>query len=179
MVIFVILMVAIALLSALCFLVANRSQKEAAPEHFKRYVKEMTEQAKEPAPVNEDVVAYSPADIPGILNDTLSSVPVADVEEAMMGCYGLMGAPGTTLAQRKQEVIPFQTNSLDEMLTRATMEITCMESEQHISKFTVFTHKKSKTNPHVDLVAHSTEPNRIRLIRLWRTNDGFVASLPN
>jgi hypothetical protein len=179
MVIFVIVMVAIALLSAIGFLVANRSQTEAPPVHFKRYVSEIKEQAKEPTPVNEDVVAYSPADVPGILHDSLSAVPIAPVEEAMMGCYGLMGAPGTTLAQRKQEVIPFRTNSLDEMLTRATMEITCMESDQHISKFTIFTHKISKTNPHVDLVAHSTEPNRIRLIRLWRTQDSYIASLPN
>lgn len=122
---------------------------------------------------NEDIVTYLAAEIPAILHDALSCVPLAPAEEALTGCYGTMGSAG-----RAQNIHPYQTSSLDELLTRTMAALTEMEAEQHIAKFTISTQKKSKTNPHVDLLAHSTEPKRTRLVRFWRTENGFIASLP-
>jgi hypothetical protein len=126
---------------------------------------------------NEDILTYVSAEIPSILHEVLSSVPLETLEEAMMGCYGTMGAGAPGAA--KSQVQPYQTDSLDELLVRAAGAIDLMEAEQHIAKFTISTQKKSKANPHVDLFAHSTEPKRIRLIRFWRTQEGFVSTLPS
>jgi hypothetical protein len=122
-------------------------------------------------------VTYIPAEIAAILHDALSSVPLATVEEAMMGCYGTMGAAAPNFGG-KSKIRPFQTDSLDEVLGRTTEAITAMENEQHISKFTISTQNKSKANPHVDIFTHSNEPKRIRLIRYWRTQEGFITTLP-
>jgi hypothetical protein len=184
MVIFAIVMIVLALLAAVGFIVANRSGTTAPQQSVAR--PQQAPQPKPAAPVerpvadigsgNEDVITYLPADIPTILQEALSAVPLATVEEAVMGCYGTMGT--TQAAAGKQEIRPFQTNSLDELTSQTTFAISCMESEQHISKFTISIQKKSKTNPHVDVFAHSTEPKRIRLIRFWRTQEGFVSTLP-
>lgn len=158
MLIFAITMVVLGLLAAVGFIIANRSGTE--------------EQLPPPDLANEDIVTYLAAEIPAILNEVLSSVPLATKEEALMGCYGTMGSGGG-----KQDIHPYQTSSLDELLVRTQAAVDGMEKEQHIAKFTISTQKKSKTNPHVDLLAHSGEPKRTRLIRFWRTPDGFVASL--
>jgi hypothetical protein len=155
MVIFVIVMVVIALLAAVGFILANNH----------------TDSVEEPAqdtPVDEDIVTYLAAEIPSILHETLSAVPVATDEEAMVGCYGTMG----------NHAHPLQVPSLDELLLRITDVIASMEDEQHIAKFTVSTHAKSKANPHVDMLAHSTDPKRDRLVRFWRTPKGFIATVP-
>ena len=193
MVIFVIVMVAIALLAAVGFLISNRSGTQSPAANVKlpvQPIQPVTKPVAKPVPqpqpqpqpqqmttTNEDIVTYIPAEIPAILQDVLSSLPLATTEEAMMGCYGTMGA-GAQNPAGKPQVHPFQTNSLDELLVRATEAVNSMETEQHISKFTISTHKKSKANPHVDLFVHSTEPKRIRLIRFWRTQDTFIANLP-
>jgi hypothetical protein len=190
MVIFVIVMVAIAVLAAVGFLVANRSEAGRKPRDFAPSAKPATPfnpavstqprpqpQPQSPSVGNEDILTYIAAEVPAILQEVLSSVPLATVEEAMMGCYGTMGAAAPTVA--KSQVRPYQTSSLDELLVRASETITSMETEQHISKFTISTQKKSKTNPHVDVFAHSVEPKRIRLIRFWRTQEGFVSTLPS
>lgn len=195
MVLFVIVMVAVALLAAVGYLVSNRTPSAPRPTIIPAPSLKPVAQPAPPAPApaptppqpppqpapqrpqtmaaTEDVVTYIPAEIPAILHDVLSSVPLATVEEAMMGCYGTMGATA-----HNSEVRPYQTKSLDEVLVRTSDAIASMETEQHISKFTISTHKKSKTNPHVDLFAHSTEPKRIRLIRFWRTQETFITTLP-
>ncbi|MDB6057188.1 MAG: hypothetical protein JWO95_1032, partial [Verrucomicrobiales bacterium] len=160
MLLFAIVMVVLGLLAAVGFFLANRTQTQA-------------EEPIEVKPMNEDVVTYLAAEVPAILQEALSAVPLATVEEALMGCYGTMG-----LAADKTTVRPFQSSSLDELLVRTISVVTAMQNEQHISKFTISTYGKSKTNPHVDLLAHSTEPKRIRPVRFWRTHEGFVASFP-
>jgi hypothetical protein len=158
MVTFAITMVVLGLLAAFGFVIANRSGTNEEPPP------EIT--------TNEDIVCYVAAEVPAILHDALSSVPLTTHDEALTGCYGTMGPAG-----RAQNIHPYQTNSLDELITRTTSAVTEMENEQHIDKFTISTQKKSKTNPHVDLLAHSNEPKRVRLVRFWRTEEGFVASL--
>jgi hypothetical protein len=194
MVIFVIVMVTIALLAAVGFLISNRSDQARKPRDFAKSSKpsvpfnpavstqprpqpQLQASAQVPGVCNEDILTYVAAEIPSILHEVLSSVPLATLDEAMMGCYGTMGAG--TQAGAKAHVKPYQTDSVDELVVRAAQTIDSMEAEQHISKFTISTQKKSKANPHVDLFAHSTEPKRIRLIRFWRTQEGFVSTLPS
>jgi hypothetical protein len=153
-------MVVLGLLAAVGFIIANRSETRA-------------EVPEQDVATDEDIVTYLAAEVPAILQEALSSVPLATKEEAMTGCYGTMGPAG-----RAQNIHPYQTSSLDELLTRTMAGITEMENEQHIAKFTISTHIKSKTNPHVDLLAHSTEPKRVRLIRVWRTQSCFITTLP-
>jgi hypothetical protein len=189
MVIFVIVMIGVALFAARGFIIANRSPAPVSSEPPKPRIQPAREVVAPPAPdlkapdlttTDEDIVSYLPAEIPALLTEVLVSVPLATVEEAMMGCYGTMGFTETQRFRRgEQSVRPFQTNSLEELISRTSTAIGCMEQEQPISKFTISTHKKSKTNPHVDLFAHSVEPKRIRLIRFWRTQDAFVTTLAN
>lgn len=160
MLIFAVIMVVLGLLAAVGFIVANRSGKAEEPP-------------AQDIETNEDIVTYLAAEVPAILQEVMSSVPLSTKEEALTGCYGTMGPAG-----RAQNIHPYQTGSLDELLTRTEAGITEMENEQHIDKFTISTQKKSKTNPHVDLLAHSTEPKRVRLIRFWRTQNCFIVSLP-
>src|SRR5436190_227984 len=145
MVMFVIVMVAIALLAAVGFLVSNRGGTTRRPTDFGRplapipQLKPQPQPSAQPQPAtasNEDIVTYIQGEIPPILQEALSSLPLATTEEAMMGCYGTMGA-GAQNTGGKQQVRPFQTNSLDELLMRTTEAIDSMESEQHISKFTI------------------------------------------
>jgi hypothetical protein len=178
-------MVAIALLAAVGFFISNRDTTGPSPTQFsKQRVQPAAQSVLIPAPnlqatsaANEDVVTYIPAEIAAILHEALSSVPLATVEEAMMGCYGTMGAAAPN-SGGKSKIRPFQTDSLDEVLGRTTEAISAMENEQHISKFTISTQGKSKANPHVDVFAHCNEPKRIRLIRFWRTQEGFITTLP-
>jgi len=173
-------MVAVALLAAVGFLIANRDSTSTSPgQSSKQRGQPASQSVLIPTPNlqqtstgNEDIVTYIPAEIAAILHDALESVPLATVEEAMMGCYGTMGAAG------KSKVQPFRTESLDELLVRTTETISAMENEQHISKFTISTQKTSKANPHVDIFTHSNEPKRIRLIRYWRTQQGYISTLP-
>src|SRR5690348_13415503 len=149
---FVIVMIAIALFAARGFIIANRAPTPPSSITPKQPVQPVPRPVTAPAlpdltRSDEDIVSYLSAEIPVILNEVLASVPLATVEEAMMGCYGTMGG-------QNSEVRPFQTNSLDDLLSRTMTAVTCMEKEQPVAKFTVSTYKKSKTNPHVDLFAH-------------------------
>ncbi len=177
---FAIVMVAVGLTAAVGFIVANRPRTESRPSGLSRSNQAAAEPVEqEVAMGHEDVVTYLPADIPAILHDILSSVPLATTEEAVMGCYGTMGfAEKPHGAPGENNIHPFQTGSLDELVSRTMTAVGSMENEQHIARFTISTHAKSRTNPHVDLLAHSTEPKRIRLIRYWRTQDSFIANLP-
>jgi hypothetical protein len=62
-------------------------------------------------------------------------------------------------------------------LLRVTEAVASMENEEHIAKFTISTQKKSKANPHVELLAHGDVSKRVRLIRFWRTQKGFITTL--
>jgi len=179
MVIFAIVMVALALIAAVGFIRANRSPAKSKPETSKESNHIVIDaSAPETKTPQEDVVTYLPADVPAILQEVLSSVPLATKEEAMMGCYGTMGSVGmTSVAPAGKNIHPFQTDSLDELISRTMKAVTQMETEQHIARFTVSTQAKSRTNPHVVLLAHSVEPKRIRLIRFWRTQENFIATL--
>jgi hypothetical protein len=170
MVIFAIVMIAIALAAAIGFVMANRAPtKPSAEKIINRNQIPVAPAPVQAAVASEDVITYSPADVPAILHDALTSVPTSTAEEAMTGCYATMGTTAN----------PYQTSSVDELLMRTMEAITELENEQHISKFTVAAQKSSKANPHVDLLAHSTEPKRIRLLRFWRTPETFIATLPN
>ncbi|MGZ4972998.1 MAG: hypothetical protein ACXWDN_09585 [Limisphaerales bacterium] len=182
MVSFTIVMIAVALLAAVGFILANRQRTESPPDHFKQYVQSLKEQPREVTPdkpANEDIVTYLSTEIPALLQEILASVPLATTEEAVMGCYGTMGFAGAPHPTPGAKTVhPFQTGSLDELMTRTMTAIDAMENEQHISRFTISTQATSRTNPHVDLFAHSTEPKRIRLIRYWRTPNCYIANLP-
>lgn len=160
MLLFAIAMIVLGLLAAGGFFIANRTPQQS-------------EQPIELGPTNEDVVTYLAAEVPAILQEALAAVPLAAVEEAIVGCYGMIGPSADKTSFR-----PFQSTTSDELLLRTISVVTAMQNEQHIAKFTVSTYGKSKTNPHVDLLAHSTEPKRTRSIRFWRTPDGYVASFP-
>jgi hypothetical protein len=167
MVIFAIAMIVLGVLAAVGFFIANRSQTQ-------------NNLPTEDSNTNEDIVTYLAAEVPAILHEVLASVPLATVEEAMVGCYGLMGATATTQpAAGQKRIRPYQTESLDELVVRTMEAVTQMESEQPIAKFTISTQAKSRMNPHVELLAHSAEPKRIRMIRFWRTGKGFITTLPD